>query len=192
MLYAAYGSNLHPMRLQRRTPTAQIVGTAAVRNMSLHFHKRGYRDGSGKCNIVFCDADSTIGNTTEKDAQVVHLAIYSLSEHELPLLDQYEGAGFGYERTSICIRGFGDCAIYLANNAAVNESLLPFSWYKELVIIGCEHFSFPDSYVDKVRTIEAVEDTNQKRHNLHMKIAREAKEYTSSCLLSAAGDDGRS
>ena len=45
MLYAAYGSNLHPARLSRRAPSAEFVGTALLPGWELRLHKRG-QDGS--------------------------------------------------------------------------------------------------------------------------------------------------
>ena len=50
MLYAAYGSNLHPGRLRKRVPSADLVGCAKIEGWSLNFNKRG-KDGSGKCSI---------------------------------------------------------------------------------------------------------------------------------------------
>ncbi|MGB7250577.1 MAG: gamma-glutamylcyclotransferase family protein, partial [Phormidesmis sp.] len=87
MLYAAYGSNLHPVRIQQRTPSAKLLGTGAIADMALRFHKRGYRDFSGKCNIVPCSHSS------------VHVAIYDISTAEMSWLDRHEGAGAGYDRT---------------------------------------------------------------------------------------------
>ena len=46
LLYAAYGSNLHPGRLQKRVDSARLEGTAFVADLSLTFDKRGV-DGSG-------------------------------------------------------------------------------------------------------------------------------------------------
>ncbi len=158
MLYAAYGSNLHPLRIQRRSPSAQLLGTAAIANRSLRFHKRGYRDFSGKCNIVPC-VDSS-----------VYVAIYQIPAAEMTLLDHSEGAGAGYHRALIDVDGFGDCTTYIAAATHIDEALLPLSWYKLLVLVGCEQMAFPQNYIEAIRAVPAMEDVDGDRHNTHMQL----------------------
>ena len=163
MLYAAYGSNLHPLRLQQRTPSAKLVGTAAIAHYALKFHKRGYRDFSGKCNLVF------------QRGAIAYTAVYDVPSHEIVLLDKAEGAGAGYDRTLINVNGFGDCLIYLAAPEHINKTLLPFSWYKALVIAGCEKLVFPDSYIEKIRAVEAIRDLKCDRHSIHMNLVHKCQ-----------------
>lgn len=160
MLYAAYGSNLHPHRLQRRTPSAKLLGSAVLKGKTLRFHKRGYRDFSGKCNIV------------AEQSSVVHMALYDISPAELPLLDAAEGAGAGYDRVAIALPKFGNCITYIANPAHTDDSLLPFSWYKALVLAGCEYMRFPADYIERVRSLPAVEDSDRPRHHHHMQLVK--------------------
>ncbi|MEL7069047.1 MAG: gamma-glutamylcyclotransferase family protein [Cyanobacteria bacterium J06581_3] len=168
MLYAAYGSNLHPFRLQARTPSARLLGTGAIAHHTLRFHKRGYRDFSGKCNLI-----SQYNNTA-------YVAVYDIPSHEMSLLDKAEGAGAGYDRKTIAVDGFGDCIIYLAAAAHIDDSLLPFCWYKALVVAGCEQLGFPDSYVEAVRTVKAVRDLEGDRRNLHMALVEECQSWSRS------------
>lgn len=163
MLYAAYGSNLHPLRLQQRSPSAQLLGTAAIANMSLRFHKRGYTDFSGKCNIMPCMGSS------------VYVAIYEISAAEMNLLDRSEGAGAGYDRALIGVDGFGDCVTYLAAATHIDEALLPLSWYKSLVLTGCEQMAFPQRYTDEIRAVPALEDVDSDRHALHMQLVADCE-----------------
>jgi len=51
LYYFAYGSNLHPLRLQARLSSAQLIGTTILPGYALKFHKLGHCL-SGKCNIV--------------------------------------------------------------------------------------------------------------------------------------------
>ncbi len=165
MLYAAYGSNLHPIRIQQRTPTAQLVGTAKVSNMSLRFHKRGYTDFSGKCNIV------------ESDRASIYVAIYDVSPTEMSLLDKHEGAGSGYDRASINVDRFGACITYIAAATHVDESLLPFSWYRDLVVVGCEKLRFPQHYIERVKAIEVKRDLDCDRHAAYMQLVEECRAW---------------
>ena len=48
--YLAYGSNLHPLRLTLRVPSARVIGVVEMPGYMLEFHKRSI-DGSGKCLI---------------------------------------------------------------------------------------------------------------------------------------------
>lgn len=158
MLYAAYGSNLHPIRLQQRSPSAQLLGTAAIANMSLRFHNRGYRDFSGKCNLLPCHGS------------LAYAAIYEISAAEMVLLDRSEGAGAGYDRAAIAVDGFGECVTYLAAATHIDDALRPLSWYKALVLVGCERLTFPDHYIEAVRDIPTVQDGESDRHNTHMQL----------------------
>jgi hypothetical protein len=48
--YFAYGSNLHPVRLIERVPSANLVGVIGLSKHRLAFQKRS-KDGSSKCNL---------------------------------------------------------------------------------------------------------------------------------------------
>lgn len=163
MLYAAYGSNLHPVRIQQRTPSAKLLGTGAIADMALRFHKRGYRDFSGKCNIVPCSHSH------------VHVAIYDISTAEMSWLDRHEGAGAGYNRAIVSVNGFGECVSYIAAAPHIDERLSPFFWYKELVVMGCEKMRFPLGYIRAIRAIPAVRDLNKDRRNTHTQIVKKCK-----------------
>jgi hypothetical protein len=43
--YFAYGSNLHPLRLQERVPSAALLGWTHLHGWELRFDKRGRTDG---------------------------------------------------------------------------------------------------------------------------------------------------
>lgn len=158
MKYAAYGSNLHPRRLQLRTGEAKLVGTAAVEGFALKFHKRGSRDGSGKCNVV------------ETDAGRVYLAVFEVPAAGLEELDIEEGVGAGYQRDWIDAGEYGRCLIYRAQDSHIEDSLLPFSWYKELVLAGCRVHGFPDDYLAAIDAVEATMDPDPARNALHMRL----------------------
>lgn len=144
MLYAAYGSNLHPLRLGRRLATARLLGTAFVANWSLRFHKRSV-DGSGKCSI-------------QRGSSGVHFAVYDISQGDKRVLDSIEGLGSGYSEISIDIPGFGPCFSYTASDTHIDDSLIPYDWYRQLVLAGAQAHGFPEPYVEKVRSTAARRD----------------------------------
>lgn len=46
--YLAYGSNLHPIRMTERVPSARVLGAIELPDHLLAFNKRS-TDGSSKC-----------------------------------------------------------------------------------------------------------------------------------------------
>ena len=148
--YAAYGSNLHPVRLQKRVPSALLLGTSVLPEYELRFNKIGRNDGSGKCNVV-------PGGTG------VHLAIFKISESERSMLDKCEGLGKGYDHFEIDTEGFGLCSSYIAAPSVTDESLQPIDWYKEMVLLGVNFNQFPTEYCRNVELVSAVEDPDDAR-----------------------------
>ena len=144
MLYAAYGSNLHPLRLGERLPSARLVGTGFLPDWSLRFHKLS-KDRSGKCSIVPGD-------------EGVHFAIFDISDDDKLELDRIEGVGSGYAATSLLIPPFGDCATYVAEASHVDEGLPPYDWYREFVLAGAAFHDFPADYVAHIAAVRAIKD----------------------------------
>lgn len=161
MLYAAYGSNLHPERLRLRLPESRFLGTAEISGRSLYFHKRS-RDGSGKCNIV-------PGNGR------IYIAIYEITSYERMVLDRIEGMGLGYNTETLMVPDFGYCYTYVAAPTHIDSRLRPYSWYKDLVLLGCEALQFPDAYVATIRSLSALDDPDRVRHASNMKICDSAR-----------------
>ena len=160
--YAAYGSNLHPLRLRGRTPSAELTGTAIVDGWSLKFHKRG-KDGSGKCNIVAAPGS-------------VFFALYEIDERDKSELDAIEGIGFGYEERYIQIPGFGEHYFYAASESHIDNDLQPYTWYRALVLTGLEYHEAPAHHRQQVRAVAARQDHATSRHRQHMDIVSAARQ----------------
>ena len=163
--YAAYGSNLHPVRLQRRTPSAALIGTSTIDGYALKFHKRSDVDGTGKCSI-------------EIGRGLVHLAIYEIAIDEKDLLHRIEGLGKGYGLTTLQLDGFGDCLTYVADAAVVDDALYPTDWYKEMVLLGCKRHRFPEEYVRFVQEIETIQDPDHARARENWRIVDAMRDKT--------------
>jgi len=148
--YIAYGSNLHPVRLQNRVPSATLIGTGMLPDYRLMFHKRGKNDGSGKCNII-------------AGGSGVHVAIFSMSETDRQKLDKYEGLGYGYDREKIQIDEYGECSTYIATANAIDDSLTPLDWYKEYVLRGARFHRFPNDYISTLESQPTIADFDHDR-----------------------------
>jgi len=164
LLYFAYGSNMHPHRLQLRVPSSQAVGPAVLPGHQLRFHKRG-RDGSGKCNVW----------RTDKPTDHVIGVVYRMQAAEKSLLDAAEGLGRGYRVENLHVQTLHDSSIhpsfcYVAETEHIDDTLLPFSWYHELVTSGASHHGLPTDYIAQLHAISVQADSDTERHALHQRI----------------------
>ena len=147
MLYAAYGSNLHPQRLAKRVSSAEFVGTSFLPDWSLHFHKRG-ADGSGKGNV-------------QSGGDGVYVAVFEISADDKLILDRIEGAG--YSAALLEVPQFGYCVSYVADESHIDGTLEPYDWYRKLVLIGAKTHGFPATYLDRIRSVATCEDPDSDR-----------------------------
>jgi hypothetical protein len=158
---------LHPRRLSKRVPSAKFITFITVPGWSLKFHKRS-SDGSGKCNIVGAE-------------QSVFFALFDIDASDKPTLDRVEGLNYGYEEIAIETENFGRCFCYIASSTHIDENLQPYSWYKELVIVGLEYHQASPEYLERVQSIEHIIDSDKARHYENMAIVSEAQ-------MSGSGD----
>ena len=157
--YFAYGSNLHPIRLSERVPSANLVGTVELPHHNLAFHKQSH-DGSGKCNLLY----------TGDESDLIHGAIYSLDPEHKERLDYFEGNGLGYIDKPIKVHHQGkdyNCFTYFAQPSHIADHLQPYHWYKDLVLLGARHLQFPDYYVSSIESVKSIDDPNEKRRKEH-------------------------
>ena len=153
IFYFAYGSNLHPVRLIERVPSAELVGVSKYPRHALSFHKRSH-DGSSKCNMFSSEADFIYG------------AIYKLNPEHKDELDKFEGKGYGYIDQQITLEHNEiqyTCFTYLAQRSYIVSDLKPYHWYKKLVILGAQYLKFPDRYVSSIKAVDSIEDPDATR-----------------------------
>jgi gamma-glutamylcyclotransferase (GGCT)/AIG2-like uncharacterized protein YtfP len=148
--YFAYGSNMLLERIQRRIPSARVLGTATLGGYTLRFNKLS-KDGSGKANIV----------PSADPRAKVYGVLYHLEDEERPRLDKAEGLGHGYQVRCLRVKRDGaeeEVLAYVAAPEAIRDDLLPFQWYKNMLIHGATQNRLPESYVRQIEAVEAVED----------------------------------
>jgi cation transport regulator ChaC len=158
-LYFAYGSNMLSRRLQQRTPSAIAIDTGYVEGRSLVFHKLG-RDASGKCDMKATDAG------TDR----VYGVLFRVRRAEKPALDHAEGLGTGYAEESVPVhlrnRKTVDAITYAA--IAIEPNVLPFDWYRALVIAGALEHGLPASHIDWIRSFHSQPDADIERRAKNM------------------------
>ncbi|MBS0541730.1 MAG: gamma-glutamylcyclotransferase [Proteobacteria bacterium] len=156
IIYFAYGSNMSTARLRKRAPSCKPLGVATLPGHSLRFHKRS-TDRSGKCNAIPSDSDNGVIGV-----------LFSFDPADRAKLDEAEGAGRGYEHALVTvINEKGDrrkVLTYLASSNYVDDSLKPYSWYKDLVLAGAKEHSLPPKYIaDYIEPVEAIDDPDKAR-----------------------------
>ncbi len=159
--YLAYGSNLHPLRLTERIPSAMLIGTIDMPGRELTFHKRSFVDGTGKCTII------------ESAASHMYGALFSLNPKDESVLDRIEGLGQGYKKQLVrCPLGETtyEAFTYVATKSHIDEKLSPYTWYKEIVLAGARYHGFPQDYIDSIKAVEAIQDPDHARRTTNENI----------------------
>jgi len=161
----AYGSNMNVNRLKQRVPSAIKVCNASLPGYKFSFNKRS-NDGSGKGNIQQTDIDS----------DTVAGVVFDINELEKPALDAIEGLGNGYNQTVIDLLDENgetfQAQVYVADESAVDNNLLPYDWYKEFVVTGAEQNDLPAEYVQSIRKIAFTADTDVVRKQRQLAILK--------------------
>ncbi len=156
LLYLAYGSNLHPVRLTERVASARLLGSVELPGLRLAFHVRG-GDDSGKGNLVAC-----------RGAPPAYGAVYEIAEEEKPVLDRYEGASYRDTALEVTLDGRRrTCFTYLGHDAHIDESLRPYDWYKHIILLGAQYLGAPAVYLDAITRVECMPDPDVTRSRLH-------------------------
>lgn len=153
--YFAYGSNMSIARLRQRTPSARKVGLFRLASHDLRFHKRG-ADGSGKCDAFETGdlRDSILGS------------LFLIDASDRVYLDRAEGLGNGYDDKWVTVSDDAGAAVKALSYCAtsIDESLNPYSWYLNHVIIGARETGVSDQYLARIEGIESVEDPDIQRN----------------------------
>jgi len=159
----SYGSNMATRRLRARTPSARAVGVAELAAHELRWHKRG-RDGSGKCDVV-------------PAAATVWGVVFEIALAEKPLLDAAEGlhAGYAEREVGLVVAGRGPVRARLYHATDVDSSLLPYDWYKALVVAGAREHGLPQPYVRALDAVAARPDPDARRAAVHRSLLEDCE-----------------
>lgn len=153
--YLAYGSNLHPRRLEARVGAVDCMGVVELPGWSLRFDKRG-GDGSAKANIrpepgINC---------------VAYAAAFTLRRDQVRRLDVFEGCGYGYETLPITARLGGkrlSAFTYVTPLQWLSERMRPFDWYIDLIVSGARYHGFDEAYIERITAHAVWKDADFRR-----------------------------
>ena len=142
-------------RLRGRTPSAAPLGSYALKEHDLRFHKSS-EDGSGKCDAFY----------TGDRCDVVYGVLFEIYAGEKPALDTAEGLGHGYDQKNVTVLAVDGSSVesltYIATKTDVN--LKPYSWYLNHVLVGAHEILLPENYIEtRISSVESIQDTNKER-----------------------------
>jgi len=162
VLYFAYGSNMSVGRLEGRIVSCRRIGLGILFEHRLAFHKVSSVDGSGKCDAHFT------GLNTDKIIGV----LYRVVESDLAILDEIEGVGCGYERSTVTICRLTDKALAAETYHAthIDSTLKPLHWYLEHVLQGARENRMPDAYIRCLESVPCVVDANRLRTDRELSV----------------------
>ena len=161
LFYLAYGSNLHPLRLQQRLSQCELIARIEIPSHRLYFHKRG-EDNSGKCDLIFSTPqDRCFG------------ALYQIATTDAGTLDRFES---GYHRRGLTVeiaaeryQGF----TYQADKPMIAPDLQPFGWYLALITSGAEFLGFSAQYLQQLERTSSRSDPHPTKAEQHRQLVRQ-------------------
>lgn len=164
MYYFAYGSNMCTARLARRVPRVRPLGPAWLDRHRLHWHLAGH-DGSGKCNVV---------ETGDPDDRVYGV-LFELDPARLDALHAAEGPAYDFlELAAGHAEGRTIAAIYRGRADWLDDSLMPFEWYRDFVVTGAAEHALPERWILDLAQVAARPDPVAERAAENRMILDEA------------------
>lgn len=164
MLIFAYGSNMNLNRLTQRVPSAVKVCNVFLPGYKLVCNKVSKKDGSAKANII----------KTDNLTQLIWGVLFTIDKKEKRLLDIAEGLGKGYNEDTLTFIDETNnsyvAQVYIADSKAIDNSLLPYDWYKEFIVSGAILNNLPAEYISKLQSITCIRDHDAERRTTNYSI----------------------
>ena len=155
--YFAYGSNMLLERLRKRCKTARFPRVAVVHGYTLAFSKKSKIDGSGKATIV----------KTLNDDNALYGVLFEIDLDERPCLNRVEGSDYDRNDEFVVTRVDTNeklvVTTYVAKHNVIEKNLMPYDWYKLLIVAGAWQAKVPDFYLARLEAIESIPDPCPER-----------------------------
>lgn len=151
-------------KLKMNVPSANKVTNAFITGYRLSFNKVSRKDGSAKANIWH----------TGNEIDIVWGVVFDIEDGEKEALDREEGLGRGYKQMPVSVKTFEgnsmSASAYIADERAISNDLLPFDWYKEMVITGAKRNELPEDYISGLEKFKFRVDEDEVRRRLKYQI----------------------
>lgn len=131
MIYLAYGSNLHIEQMNRRCPTAKVLGTSIL---------NGYR-------LVF-NSVATIEQDPDRSVPVL---LWDIQPRDEKALDRYEGFPHLYRKETVQVELDGktvDAMVYIMNSDGICP---PGSFYYGIIREGYEMNGLDSAFLEQAK-----------------------------------------
>lgn len=141
LYYFAYGSNMFSKRMLERIPEAVFDEIACLSGWRLVWDKIS-KDGSGKANLQ-----------KEENGKVWGV-VYRIPAEKTSKLDKVEG---GYQRidVEVQLRNQDKRLVFTYVSEKRDANLVPYAWYKALVLEGAQEHSLPNEYIELIKQVVA-------------------------------------
>jgi hypothetical protein len=97
--------------------------------------------------------------------------LFEISESEKERLDTVEGLHYGYEEKTVkVITTFGLVSAVTYYATITDEQLRPYEWYKRYVVEGAIEYGLPEIYVQTLKSVEAMKDSDLGRDQRETRI----------------------
>ncbi|MFT5211287.1 MAG: gamma-glutamylcyclotransferase [Flavobacterium sp.] len=146
--YFAYGSNMNPVRVEKRGLHTGSITSGILEGYYLSFNKRSVvHSGAASANIIQQTSQASIPRRVEG-------VVYQLEdEHQIELMDPFEGYPVRYDRILVNVQTLeGEKSVwtYTANAEYIQEGLLPNRWYLDHLLAGKPYLS--EKYYQELRS----------------------------------------
>ncbi len=166
MILFAYASNMNVKDFSNHLKSAKKLGNAYLPGYEFVFNKLA-DDLSAKANVIPADnpdvpAWGVLLEFTDADTEILNKGDWP--EHmELKPTECIDETGTMHT-----------AHVFTSLPHAVNNSLLPYDWYKEKIITLAELNGLPDNYIAHLNLMPAKQDPDERRRERRLKKFRES------------------
>jgi hypothetical protein len=160
VLYFAYDEKMFSPILSKIAPNAINLGVAKLAGFKLYFHNKSKQDSSGKGNIV--------PHADEQAA--VYGVLYQISLSDKAALEKELKVGLANQEIIVDVTSMHSlhqtqkAITFVACRDNVHQDLVPYAWYKAMVIQGALSHNLPQDYINWLGKCPCVEDPNSIRN----------------------------
>lgn len=165
MLFFAYDDRMFEPILRLALPQYQVLQLGYVEGYKLYFHRYSESLSGGKANMIRVD-DSE---------QKVYGLLIEVPPRQKYLLDEASSLGYGVQETSVKVmteQGAQFALTYVCHKDNVMEDLVPFSWYKDLLVAGAKNHQLPLEYIHHLENYASQVDQNSEREAYYRSLLK--------------------